>query len=94
MESILEETNGVIVYQEQIMQIARTIAGYSALEADRLRKVMSKSCPKKWPKGVINLFKVVLRPLALMKDGREDYSIRLRVLLDMGSIKAIQLNTH
>lgn len=35
MEAILEETNGVIVYQEQIMQIARTIAGYSAAEADR-----------------------------------------------------------
>jgi DNA polymerase III subunit alpha len=42
MKDILEETYGVIVYQEQVMQIAQKIAGYSLGEADLLRKAMGK----------------------------------------------------
>jgi DNA polymerase-3 subunit alpha len=42
LEDILKETYGVIVYQEQVMQIASAIGGYSMAEADILRKVMSK----------------------------------------------------
>jgi DNA polymerase-3 subunit alpha len=42
LEEILKETYGVIVYQEQVMQIASTIGNYSMAEADTLRKVMSK----------------------------------------------------
>jgi DNA polymerase-3 subunit alpha len=38
----LEETYGVIVYQEQVMQIANVIAGYSLGEADMLRRAMGK----------------------------------------------------
>ena len=40
--SILSNTYGVIVYQEQIMQIASTVAGYSLGEADILRRAISK----------------------------------------------------
>ena len=39
---ILKPTYGIIIYQEQIMQIASTMAGYSLAEADLLRKAMSK----------------------------------------------------
>lgn len=39
---ILEETYGIIVYQEQIMSIARTLAGFSYGKADILRRAMSK----------------------------------------------------
>ena len=39
---ILKPTYGIIVYQEQIMQIASIMAGYSLAEADILRKAMSK----------------------------------------------------
>ena len=39
---ILKPTYGIIVYQEQIMQIASAMAGYSLAEADLLRKAMSK----------------------------------------------------
>lgn len=39
---ILKPTYGIIVYQEQIMQIASVMAGYSLAEADLLRKAMSK----------------------------------------------------
>ena len=42
LEEILSSTYGVIVYQEQIMQIVRKMAGYSFGEADVLRRAMSK----------------------------------------------------
>lgn len=42
LEPILKSTYGIIVYQEQIMQIARLMAGYSFGEADILRRAMSK----------------------------------------------------
>lgn len=42
LEAILKETYGIIVYQEQVMQIAGVLANYSMAEADILRKVMSK----------------------------------------------------
>lgn len=42
LESVLKETYGVIVYQEQVMKIASTIAGYSLGESDILRRAMGK----------------------------------------------------
>ena len=42
LESILEETHGIPVYQEQIMQIAQAVAGYTFGEADLLRRAMGK----------------------------------------------------
>jgi len=42
LEPILKETYGIIIYQEQIMQIACKIAGYTLGEADILRRAMSK----------------------------------------------------
>jgi DNA polymerase-3 subunit alpha len=42
LKEILEETLGVIVYQEQVMQIANKLAGYSLGEADLLRRAMGK----------------------------------------------------
>jgi DNA polymerase-3 subunit alpha len=42
LELILKETFGVIIYQEQVMQIAQLLAGYSLGEADLLRRAMGK----------------------------------------------------
>ena len=42
LEPILRETYGVIVYQEQVMQIAQALAGYSLGDADNLRRAMGK----------------------------------------------------
>ncbi len=42
MEAILQETLGVMVYQEQVMQIAASVAGYKLGEADLLRRAMGK----------------------------------------------------
>ncbi|MER9176274.1 DNA polymerase III subunit alpha [Mesorhizobium sp. M0955] len=50
MEPILKPTFGVMVYQEQVMQVARAIAGYSAPDADKLRKIMGKKLPEEMKK--------------------------------------------
>ncbi|HEX2655392.1 MAG TPA: DNA polymerase III subunit alpha [Xanthobacteraceae bacterium] len=46
LEAILKETFGVIIYQEQVMQIAQVLAGYSLGEADLLRRAMGKKIRK------------------------------------------------
>jgi DNA polymerase-3 subunit alpha len=42
LEPVLKETYGIIVYQEQVMEAARVLAGYSLGEADLLRRAMGK----------------------------------------------------
>ncbi|HEX8166910.1 MAG TPA: DNA polymerase III subunit alpha [Beijerinckiaceae bacterium] len=42
LEPILKETFGIIVYQEQVMEVAKLLAGYSLGEADLLRRAMGK----------------------------------------------------
>ncbi len=46
LEKLLEPTYGVILYQEQVMQIAQELAGYSLGEADLLRRAMGKKKPE------------------------------------------------
>ena len=46
LEGILKETYGVIVYQEQVMQIAQVISGFTLAEADNLRKGVGKKKPE------------------------------------------------
>ena len=46
LKEILEETYGVILYQEQVMQIAQKISGFQLDEADDLRKAMGKKIPR------------------------------------------------
>lgn len=50
LEPILEETYGVILYQEQVMKIAGKLADYSMAEADGLRKAMGKKIAAKLAK--------------------------------------------
>ncbi len=45
LEKILDRSYGVITYQDDVMMIARELAGYSWLEADMLRKAMGKKIP-------------------------------------------------
>lgn len=47
---ILKDTYGVILYQEQVMQIARELAGYSLGQADLLRRAMGKKKPEEMAK--------------------------------------------
>lgn len=46
LEPILRDTNGIIIYQEQVMNISRTIGGFTMGEADNLRKAMGKKKPE------------------------------------------------
>jgi len=46
LEPILAKTHGVAIYQEQVMQIARDLAGFTMADADVLRKAMGKKIPK------------------------------------------------
>ncbi|MBL9054081.1 MAG: DNA polymerase III subunit alpha [Tabrizicola sp.] len=46
IDHILKETQGIIVYQEQVMQIAQVMAGYSLGGADLLRRAMGKKNPE------------------------------------------------
>ncbi len=46
LEPILKETYGIILYQEQVMQIAQALADYDMAEADELRKAIAKKKPK------------------------------------------------
>ena len=47
LESVLDETLGIAIYQEQITQIAMELAGFSASEGDQLRKVITKKHKEK-----------------------------------------------
>ncbi len=55
LETILDKSYGVIVYQDDVMLIAIHLAGYSWLEADKLRKAMGKKIPEEMAKQKIKL---------------------------------------
>ncbi|HEX6016742.1 MAG TPA: DNA polymerase III subunit alpha, partial [Burkholderiaceae bacterium] len=50
LEQVLGETYGIMVYQEQVMQVAQLLAGYSLGEADVLRRAMGKKKPEEMAK--------------------------------------------
>ncbi|MCE1235716.1 MAG: DNA polymerase III subunit alpha [Hyphomicrobiales bacterium] len=50
LETVLKETFGIIVYQEQVMQIAQILSGYSLGEADLLRRAMGKKIKEEMDK--------------------------------------------
>jgi DNA polymerase III subunit alpha len=50
MEGVLKETYGIMVYQEQVMQVAQIVGGYSLGGADLLRRAMGKKKPEEMAK--------------------------------------------
>ena len=50
LEPVLAETYGVIVYQEQVMQLAQILGGYTLGGADNIRRIMAKKMPDKMAK--------------------------------------------
>ncbi|MFH1825172.1 MAG: DNA polymerase III subunit alpha [Candidatus Firestonebacteria bacterium] len=57
LEEILKETYGIMLYQEQVMQIAVRLAGFSMSQADVLRKAMSKKNPEVMEKQRLSFLK-------------------------------------
>lgn len=49
-EDFTKETYGILVYQEQVMKVAVSVAGYTGPEADKLRKIMGKKLPEEMAK--------------------------------------------
>ena len=54
LKPALQSTYGVILYQEQVMQIAQVLAGYSLGGADLLRRAMGKKKPEEMAKQRVN----------------------------------------
>ena len=71
LEPLLKETLGVIVYQEQVMQIANVVASYSLGEADLLRRAMGKKDPAEMAKQR-DRFMEGAKALGHPKDGAGD----------------------
>ena len=63
---ILKPTYGVILYQEQVMQIAQILAGYSLGSADILRRAMGKKKPEEMEKQKY-LFKAQLKIMLIKR---------------------------
>ena len=81
LEPILKDTYGVIVYQEQVMQISAALAGYTLGEADLLRRAMGKKKkPRTWPrrrrKFLEGAEKNGRRPEGRRRDLRADGEVR------------------
>lgn len=57
MENALKETYGIIVYQEQVMQIAREVAGFTMAQADNMRKAMGKKIKQKMQQVKVDFIK-------------------------------------
>ena len=72
LKEILEETYGVIVYQEQVMQISNRIAGYSLGDADLLRRAMGKKKLEEMAKQRERFVKGALDEGLSAEEGRED----------------------
>ena len=72
-EVILSETYGIMVYQEQVMQMAQVIGGYSLGGADLLRRAMGKKKRRKWQS--IGRFSAMARPrMVLVRKRQMKYS--------------------
>ena len=61
LKSVLEETYGVLVYQEQVMEIANKLAGFTMSEADNLRMAMGKKKKELMKKDKEKFFKGCLK---------------------------------
>ena len=72
LEPILSETYGIILYQEQVMQIAEKISGFNLEEADNLRVAMGKKIPK-----VMEEQRIKFKEGAVSKGYSEQFSIEL-----------------
>jgi DNA polymerase-3 subunit alpha len=84
MEPILAETHGIIVYQEQVMQVAQALSGYSLGEADLLRRAMGKKIKAEMDAQRDRFVRGADR-------GRHDQGYRLRDLRPAGEIRRLRL---
>lgn len=77
MRPILEETYGVIVYQDQVLQLVRSLAGFSLGKADILRRAMGKK-----DKGLLNSMKIEFMAGAAERNIDSEIAEKVWVLLE------------
>ena len=77
MENALKETYGIIVYQEQVMQIAREIAGFSMAQADNMRKAMGKKIKEKMQQVKVDFINGATKNGVLSKVANEIFALIL-----------------
>jgi DNA polymerase-3 subunit alpha len=75
LEGILRETYGVIIYQEQVMQIAQVLAGYSLGDADLLRRAMGKKDKAEMAKQQARFVEGALKNGVKQKDAVEIFEL-------------------
>jgi DNA polymerase III subunit alpha len=75
LKEVLEETYGVIVYQEQVIFIARALAGYSLGQADIFRKAMGKKIPEVMKKEEQNFIEGAKKKGISQKVAKEVFSL-------------------
>ena len=89
LKEILEETLGVFVYQEQVMQAANKLAGYSLGEADLLRRAMGKKKPEEMAAAARALSSKARRSANFRRRRSRRFSTSWRSLRDTDSISRI-----
>lgn len=77
LDAILKSTYGIMIYQEQIMQVAQQLAGFSLAKADILRKAISKKELK-----VMNEMKVEFIQGALKRGYKEELALKVYDLIE------------
>lgn len=68
LEDVLKETYGVIIYQEQVMQIAQILSGYSLGEADLLRRAMGKKKKRRWTNSAFALLMALKKRASIRRN--------------------------
>jgi DNA polymerase-3 subunit alpha len=86
MEDILKNTFGVLVYQEQIMQLAQKLAGYSLGEADLMRRAMGKKLQEEMAPHEAKVHQWGYRTQHSEKDGERD-------LRSNGEVRRLRFST-
>lgn len=88
LEPILKQTYGVIVYQEQVLRIARDIAGFTLGRADILRKAMGKKKKEEMEKVRVEFISGCLKHSGLSKSLAEEIYELVRKFSEYGFVKA------
>ncbi|MBK6766286.1 MAG: DNA polymerase III subunit alpha [bacterium] len=88
LEPILKQTYGVIVYQEQVLRIARDIAGFTLGRADILRKAMGKKKKEEMDKVRAEFISGCLKHSGLSKTLAEEIYELVRKFSEYGFVKA------
>lgn len=87
LQPLLESTNGVIIYQEQVMRIAQILSGYSLGEADLLRRAMGKKKPEEMAKQKTR-FLTGAQANGIPADKAEDIFTKMAEFADYGFNKS------